>query len=87
VTRPLRARVEITLKPGIRDPQGQAIENALAGLGFSGLSRVRVGKHITFDVQGPRADAEARVAEACRKLLANPVIEDFVYSIDEDGGP
>jgi phosphoribosylformylglycinamidine synthase len=86
MTRPLHARVEVTLKPGIRDPQGQAIESALAGLGFAGLSGVRVGKVITFEVEGPRTEAERRVAEACERLLANPVIEDYRYHLHEDGG-
>ena len=85
MTRSLQARVEVTLKPGIRDPQGQAIENAMAGLGFAGFSGVRVGKSITFRVEGPRAEAERKVAEICDRLLANPVIEQFHYRIEEDG--
>jgi phosphoribosylformylglycinamidine synthase len=85
MTRSLQARVEVTLKPGIRDPQGQAIENAMAGLGFAGFSGVRVGKSITFRVEGPRAEAERKVAEICDRLLANPVIEQFHYHIEEDG--
>ncbi|HEY7530711.1 MAG TPA: phosphoribosylformylglycinamidine synthase subunit PurS, partial [Gemmatimonadota bacterium] len=72
----MRARVEITLKPGIRDPQGQAIEHAIAGLGFEGVSGVRVGKHITFEVAGPRERAEREVRALCERLLANPVIEE-----------
>jgi phosphoribosylformylglycinamidine synthase PurS subunit len=91
VSRPLRARVEVTLKPGIRDPQGQAIEGALAGLGFAGLADVRVGKHITFEIEGTRAEAERKVREICEKLLANPVIEDYVFRLGDperdDGRP
>ena len=86
MTGSLHARVEVTLKPGIRDPQGQAIENAMTGLGFAGFSGVRVGKSITFQVEGPRAEAERKVAEICERLLANPVIEEFHYRIEEDGG-
>jgi phosphoribosylformylglycinamidine synthase len=85
----VRARVEITLKPGIRDPQGQAIEHAIAGLGFDGVAGVRVGKHITFDVRGPRDRAEREVRALCERLLANPVIEDFEFQVTdgpEDGG-
>ena len=85
MTRSLQARVEVTLKPGIRDPQGQAIENAMAGLGFAGFSGVRVGKSITFRVDGSRAEAERKVAEICDRLLANPVIEEFHYRLEEDG--
>jgi phosphoribosylformylglycinamidine synthase PurS subunit len=84
---PLRARVEITLKNGIRDPQGRAIEEAVAGLGFEGVSNVRVGKHITFDLAGPRGEAERKVTELCERLLANPVIEDYTFQIEEDGRP
>ena len=87
MSRFLTARVEVTPKPGIRDPQGQAIEGAMAGLGFSGVSGVRVGKHITFRIEGPRAEAERKLAEMCEKLLANPVIEDYVYHLEEDGRP
>jgi phosphoribosylformylglycinamidine synthase len=82
----LHARVEVTLRPGIRDPQGQAIESAMAGLGFSGFSAVRVGKYITFLVDGPRAEAERKVAEICDKLLANPVIEQYRFRLEEDRG-
>ena len=85
MTRPLQARVEVTLKPGIRDPQGQAIETAMTGLGFAGFSGVRVGKSITFRVEGPRGEAERKVAEICERLLANPVIEEFRYELAEDG--
>jgi phosphoribosylformylglycinamidine synthase len=85
MTRPLRARVEVTLKSGIRDPQGEAIESAMAALGFSGIAGVRVGKQITFRVEGPRDAAERQVTEACQRLLANPVIEDFRYLLEEDG--
>jgi phosphoribosylformylglycinamidine synthase len=85
MTGPLRARVEVTLKSGIRDPQGQAIQNAMSSLGFAGFSGVRVGKTITFQVDGPRAEAERRVAEICERLLANPVIEEYRYHLEEDG--
>ena len=72
----MKARIVVTLKDGVLDPQGQAIEGALAALGFSGLASVRQGK--VFDIElSDASDAEARLAEMCRKLLANTVIEDF----------
>jgi len=77
----MKARVEITLKPGVLDPQGQAIGHALAQLGFDGVGGVRQGKLIELDLDDADADtARARVEEMCRKLLANPVIES--YAID-----
>ena len=70
----MKARVFITLKPGVLDPQGKAIHHALEGLGFSGINDVRAGKLIELDV----ADTSDSDIEAmCRKLLANTVIENF----------
>ena len=83
----LKATVQVTLRPGIRDPQGQAIEDALHRLGYDGVSGVRVGKRITFRVAGPRPEAERKVAELCERLLANPVIEDWTVALEEDGSP
>jgi phosphoribosylformylglycinamidine synthase len=72
----MKARVFVTLKEGVLDPQGQAIEGALAALGFTGIGAVRQGK--VFDIElADTADAEARLGDMCRKLLANTVIEDF----------
>ena len=70
-----RVAVDVMLKHEILDPQGQAVERALPELGFSGVSDVRVGKHVELTVEGGDAETAARqVAEA---LLANPVIEEF----------
>lgn len=70
-----RVAVDVMLKREILDPQGQAVERALPELGFEGVSRVRIGKHVELDVDGGDAEAAARqVAEA---LLANPVIEEY----------
>ena len=71
----MKARVTVSLKPGVLDPQGRAIQHALEGLGFPDVSEVRVGKVIELDV----ADGitEAQVADMARKLLANTVIENF----------
>ncbi len=74
----MKARVEVFLKPGVLDVQGKAIEGALHGLGFSGVSGVRVGKTIEFDLNsGDRASAEAEVKAMCERLLANAVIEGY----------
>jgi len=74
----IKARVTVTLKSGVLDPQGKAIEHALGGLGFSGVEQVRQGK--VFDVElasSDKAKAEADLKAMCEKLLANTVIEDY----------
>lgn len=77
----MKARITVTLKSGVLDPQGKAIEGALAGLGFSGASNVRQGKIIELKLDdSDEAAARAKVEEMCRKLLANPVMEN--YSIE-----
>ncbi len=74
----MRAKVHVTLKPGVLDPQGKAIANALATLGFEGVGDVRQGKYIELDLDEADPDrAEATVREMCDRLLANPVIEDY----------
>src|SRR6185437_181916 len=71
----MKARVFITLKPGVLDPQGKAIHHALEGLGFSGVNDVRAGKLIELDLAEGTKDSE--IEDMCRKLLANTVIENF----------
>src|SRR6185369_15585943 len=76
--RRVRVRVLVRLKPGILDVQGAAVKRALGGLGFTEVGDLRVGKMIEVDVDAPNpADARARVDQMCRKLLANPVLEDY----------
>jgi len=72
---PMKARVFITLKNGVLDPQGKAIHHALEGLGFSGVNDVRAGKMIELDLAEGTSDA--LIEDMCRKLLANTVIENF----------
>ena len=71
----MKLRIHVTLKPGVLDPQGKAIEHALAGLGFAGVNGARVGKLIELDVADSTADAE--IDSMCRQLLANTVIENY----------
>lgn len=78
----MRARVTVTLKAGVLDPQGQAIEGSLAGLGFSGIAGVRQGK--VFDLvldETDAAKAEEAVKAMCEKLLANTVIENYAIEM------
>jgi phosphoribosylformylglycinamidine synthase PurS subunit len=77
----VRVRIDVMLKDEILDPQGQAIERALPALGFSGIDRVRVGKHIELDVDDA-VDLDARITELASKLLSNPVIERFTYAVE-----
>ncbi|MBV9859748.1 MAG: phosphoribosylformylglycinamidine synthase subunit PurS [Alphaproteobacteria bacterium] len=79
----MKARVHITLKRGVLDPQGKAIGNALAALGFSGIEEVRQGKMIELDLaETDPAQARRQVEEMCRQLLANPVIETYAITLD-----
>ncbi|HKH28366.1 MAG TPA: phosphoribosylformylglycinamidine synthase subunit PurS [Sphingomicrobium sp.] len=71
----MKARVFVTLKPGVLDPQGKAIHHALEGLGFSGVQDVRAGKLIELDLADGTDDPT--IEDMCRKLLANTVIENF----------
>jgi phosphoribosylformylglycinamidine synthase len=70
--------VLVTLKPGLADPQGKAVEASLPALGFSNVSGVHVGRQVRLEVEAPsESDARAQVEEIARRLLSNPVIEDF----------
>jgi phosphoribosylformylglycinamidine synthase len=78
----MKARVHISLKPEILDPQGQAIGKTLRGLGFAGVGEVRQGKLIELDLaETDPARARTRVEEMCRQLLANPVIENYAIEL------
>lgn len=77
------ARVHITLKNGVLDPQGKAIEHALSALGFDGVNDVRQGKYIELDLaETDKAVALENVEEMCKKLLSNIVIENYSIEID-----
>ncbi|MGI8932249.1 MAG: phosphoribosylformylglycinamidine synthase subunit PurS [Sphingomicrobium sp.] len=71
----MKARIFVTLKPGVLDPQGRAIHHALEGLGFDGVEDVRAGKRIELDLADGTSDAD--IEAMCKKLLANTVIENF----------
>jgi phosphoribosylformylglycinamidine synthase len=79
----IKARILVTLKNGVLDPQGKAIEGALGSLGFAGVGSVRQGK--VFDVELDGSDpsaAKAQLEEMCAKLLANTVIENYAVEVD-----
>jgi phosphoribosylformylglycinamidine synthase len=78
------ARVYVRLKPTVNDPQGLTIKGGLHSLGFSQVVNVRAGKYIEISLAGDdRAAAEAQVREMCDRLLANPVIEEFRFDLEE----
>ncbi|HMB47147.1 MAG TPA: phosphoribosylformylglycinamidine synthase subunit PurS [Afifellaceae bacterium] len=76
----MKARIFITLKSGVLDPQGQAIQGALGALGFDGVETVRQGKVIDIEL-ADSDNAEVRLKDMCEKLLANTVIEDYRVEI------
>jgi phosphoribosylformylglycinamidine synthase len=78
----MQARIKITLKHGVLDPQGKAIENALSSLGFTGVTEVRQGKYIEVDLaELDEAAARLQVEKICKDLLANTVIENYAYEL------
>ncbi len=81
----MKANVYITLKNGVLDPQGKAIENALDHMGFDGVDEVRQGKFIEIELTAKSKEkAEAQLEEMCKKLLANTVVENYRFEIIEE---
>jgi len=79
----LKVKIYVTLKEGILDPQGKAVQHSLHILGHTGAEDVRIGKYIEIKMKdGSREAIEEEVEDMCRRLLANPIIEDFRYEID-----
>ena len=78
----MHVTIFVSLKPGVLDPQGKAIERSLHTLGYSEVAGVRAGKVFELDIEAAsRAGAELRIREICDKLLANPVIENYRFEI------
>jgi phosphoribosylformylglycinamidine synthase len=78
----MKARIKITLKNGVLDPQGKAIQHALSGLGIGGVNDVRQGKYIEVDLADTaEAAAREKVDRICEDLLANTVIENYSYEL------
>jgi phosphoribosylformylglycinamidine synthase len=82
----MRVKIFVSLKNGVLDPQGKAIERSLHTLGYPEVQEVRMGKFLELNIEAPssRAAAENRIREMCDKLLANPVIEDYRFEIESD---
>ena len=78
----MKAKIYVTLKPGLLDAQGKTVKSALESLGFRGVADVRMGKYIEIELTGARgASAKTDVERMCKKLLANPVIETYRVEI------
>jgi len=81
------ARIYVSLKPTVNDPQGLAIQGGLHQLGFNAVTRVRMGKFLEVDLDAPDAAAAREAAESmCRGLLANPVVEQFQVDVEVAAG-
>jgi phosphoribosylformylglycinamidine synthase PurS subunit len=81
----IRSRVHVTLRPSILDPQGKAVSQAIGALGIAGVSAVRMGKYVEVTFEGNDvAAARAATEEMCRKLLANPVMEDYRFEVERE---
>ncbi len=80
----MRVKIFVSLKDGVLDPQGKAVERSLHSLGYGEVQEVRMGKYLELNLDAPsRKAAEVRIREMCERLLANPVIEDYRFEIQE----
>ena len=80
----MKAKIVVTPKKAVLDPQGKTVQNALAHLGLSGIGAVHVGKYLEIELEGgDRASWQKQIDEACHKLLSNPVIEDYRFEIEQ----
>lgn len=79
----MKAKIHITLKSGVLDPQGKAIQSSLGALGFIGVENVRQGKYLELDISADdRAKAQEQLTQMCEKLLANTVIENYTIDLE-----
>ena len=79
----MKAKIIITPKKAVLDPQGKTVQTALEHMGFSGIGSVRVGKFLEIDLAGAdKETARKQIDEACHKILSNPVIEDYRFEIE-----
>ena len=78
----MKAKIIITPKKAVLDPQGKTVQNALAHLGYQGIGNVHVGKYLEIEVGGDRETARRQIDEASHKFLSNPVIEDYKFELE-----
>jgi len=78
----MKAKIIVTPKKAVVDPQGKAIQNALEHMGYGGIQAVHMGKYLEIEVTGERETVRRQIDEACHKLLSNPVIEDYHFELE-----
>jgi len=79
----MKAKIIITPKKAVLDPQGKTVQNALGQMGYTGIGSVHVGKYLEIELTGgDKESARKQIAEACHKILSNPVIEDYRFDIE-----
>jgi phosphoribosylformylglycinamidine synthase len=78
----MKAKIIVTPKKAVVDPQGKTIQNALEHMGYHGIQAVHVGKYLEIEVTGDREAIRKQIDEACHKLLSNPVIEDYHFELE-----
>jgi phosphoribosylformylglycinamidine synthase len=83
----LTAKIYVTLKPGVLDAQGDTVKSALETLGFTGVEAVRIGKFMVVTLNSAtKEQATTQIKEMCRRLLANPIIEDYAFELEGETG-
>ncbi len=78
----MKAKITITPKKAVVDPQGKAVQNALQNMGYTSIGAVHVGKYLEIEVTGDQETARKQIDEACHKILSNPVIEDYHFVLE-----
>ncbi len=78
----MKAKITVSPKKAVLDPQGKTVQNALEHMGYKGILAVHVGKYLEIEVEGDREIVCQQIDEACRKLLTNPVIEDYQFTLE-----
>jgi phosphoribosylformylglycinamidine synthase subunit PurS len=78
----MKAKITITPKKAVVDPQGKAVQQALEQMGYRGIQAVHVGKYLEIEIAGDPAAARRQIDEACRKFLSNPIIEDYHFALE-----
>lgn len=78
----MKAKIIVTPKKAVLDPQGKAVQNALEHMGHTGIRAVHVGKYLEIEIDGDKESVRRQIDEACHKLLSNPVIEDYRFELE-----